>query len=217
MRKLLQIKLTFLVLLFSCKAQTEQMPSSLSNDFDQSVPFFYGMPKQLSATDTSRGWFLENEQILLTGTVYEADGKTPAPNITMYYYQTNEKGRYQHRPNELVSIPPNELGQTHGYIRGWIKTDSDGKYAIYTSMPSAYPNRSDPAHVHIYVKEEDRDPSYLDNFVFDNDVLLTGKKRRSMENRGGSGVIRFVKKDGLLVGERDIFLGLNIPEYLNKN
>jgi protocatechuate 3,4-dioxygenase beta subunit len=34
-----------------------------------------------------------------------------------------------------------------------------------------------------------------------------------MENRGGSGVIRFVQKDSLWIGERNIYLGLNIPNY----
>lgn len=205
--------IVFLVFIISCNAQTDQVPNVLSEDFDASFPFSYGMPSQLSASDTSRGWYLEKDQILLTGTVYKPDGTTPTSNVIMYYYQTNSAGKYEHKTNEVISMPPNKLGQTHGYIRGWVKTDREGKYAIYTSMPGSYPNRNDPAHVHLYVKEEGREHYYLDNFVFDNDMLLSSSKRKRMENRGGSGVIRFVKKDGLLVGERDIYLGLNIPDY----
>jgi protocatechuate 3,4-dioxygenase beta subunit len=38
-----------------------------------------------------------------------------------------------------------------------------------------------------------------------------------MENRAGSGIIRFVQKENLLIGERNIILGLNIPNYPIKN
>lgn len=216
MKQILRATIIFLVFLSSCTAQTEQGSSKLSDDFDESFPFFYGMPNQLSTSDTSRGWFLENERILLTGTVYQSDGKTPAPNVIMYYYQTNSEGIYEHKAEEQINMPPNKLGQAHGYIRGWVKTNEKGKYAIYSSMPGAYPNRNDPAHVHLYVKEEGREPCYLDNFVFDNDVLLSSSKRKRMDNRGGSGVIQFVEADGLLVGERDIFLGLNVDGYSNR-
>lgn len=34
-----------------------------------------------------------------------------------------------------------------------------------------------------------------------------------MDNRGGSGVLRLVKQGGLLVGERNLMLGLNIPHH----
>ncbi|WP_373513462.1 hypothetical protein [Persicitalea sp.] len=34
-----------------------------------------------------------------------------------------------------------------------------------------------------------------------------------MENRCGSGIIQFVKEGDLLVGKRNLVLGLNIPNY----
>jgi protocatechuate 3,4-dioxygenase beta subunit len=43
--------------------------------------------------------------------------------------------------------------------------------------------------------------------------LLTAAKRKALENRGGSGVLRLVKQGELWIGERDIILGLNIPGY----
>jgi protocatechuate 3,4-dioxygenase beta subunit len=208
---LLIISLNF----FGCHGQiTKERENTLSDDFDKSPPFFYKMPKDLSAKDTSPAWKQNGQKILLTGTVFEIDGKTPAPNVILYYYQTNKEGIYALNESEERNMPKNKLGQTHGSIRGWIKTDENGKYSLYTIKPGTYPSRDEPAHVHITIKEVNmKDPYYIDDFVFDDDPLLTTERRRKMENRGGSGVIRFVQKENMWIGERNIILGLHIPEY----
>ncbi len=205
--------------LTSCNSQNNKKETeTLSGDFDKSMPFYYKMPKNLSATDTSPAFKEKGKKILLTGTVYQIDGKTPASNVILYYYQTNTKGIYATKESEERNMPKNKLGHTHGYIRGWLKTDEQGNYSIYTIQPETYPSRDQPAHVHITAKEKNmNEPYYIDDFVFDNDRLLTTQWRKSMENRGGSGVIRFVQKDSLWIGERNIYLGLNIPDYPIKN
>lgn len=198
----------------SCNGQSLQEIHTLSDDFDRSPPFYYKMPQQLAAVDTSAAWKRSGQCMLLTGTVFERDGKTPAANVMLYYYQTDIHGRYPTDETEERNMPKNQQGQTHGYIRGWVKTGADGRYAIYTVRPGTYPSRDEPAHVHVYLKDPLIDtPYYIDDFVFDDDPLLNSERRRKMENRAGSGVIRFVKKDDLLIGERNIILGLNIPDY----
>jgi protocatechuate 3,4-dioxygenase, beta subunit len=42
---------------------------------------------------------------------------------------------------------------------------------------------------------------------------LTGEKRKALENRGGSGILRVVDANGVWVAEHNIILGLNIPNY----
>lgn len=172
------------------------------------------IPANLSSEDTSPGWNLNGQKLLLTGVVYQSDGKTPVSDVVIYYYQTNTEGKYLHKPEEKRSMPPNELGQTHGYIRGWVKTDKDGKYSIYTVRPGTYPTNDEPAHIHLTVKEPNEFKEYyIDDAVFDDDKILTTAKRLKMENRGGSGVLRLVKKGDLAIGERNIILGLNIPDH----
>jgi len=214
---------TGLVLLYAfgltaCTGQTQSAQSQVSEnpseDFDKSMPFAYKMPANLTSTDTSPGWTQKGRKISLTGTIYERDGETPASGVILYYYQTDVNGVYATNPDEPRNMLPNALGQTHGYIRGWIKTNKEGRYTINTVMPGTYPSRDEPAHVHITVKEKYmREPYYLDDFVFDDDPMLTTERRNKLENRGGSGVIRFVEKGGLWIGERDLILGLNIPDY----
>ncbi|HSN62017.1 MAG TPA: hypothetical protein VLR49_13850, partial [Ferruginibacter sp.] len=98
------------------------------------------------------------------------------------------------------------------------KTGADGKYFIYTSRPGTYPSHDEPAHIHITIKEPNNIKEYyIDDFLFDDDKLLTASKRQRLENRCGSGILRMVEKDGLQVGERNLVLGLHIPGYPNKN
>jgi protocatechuate 3,4-dioxygenase beta subunit len=111
-------------------------------------------------------------------------------------------------------LPPNELGQTHGYIRGWVKTDTADIYFIYTIKPGSSPSNDNPAHIHITIKEpNDINEYYTDDFVFDDDKLLTSLKRQKLENRCGSGILRLVQQSDLQIGERNLILGLNIPGY----
>ncbi|MDO1500775.1 intradiol ring-cleavage dioxygenase [Winogradskyella maritima] len=183
------------------------------------MPFYYKMPQHLAAIDTSPAFKKNEQKILLTGKIYERDGKTPASNVVLYYYQTNTNGIYATKEIEERNMPKNKLGQTHGYIRGWVKSDAHGNYSIYTIKPGSYPSRNEPAHIHITISDKNMDdPYYIDDFVFDNDPLLSTERRKKMMNRGGSGVIRFVEKDDLWIGERNIILGLNVPNYpIKKN
>jgi protocatechuate 3,4-dioxygenase beta subunit len=169
---------------------------------------YIGIPKEINSSDTSIGWDQKGQKLLITGLILKSDGHTPAPNVILYYYHTDIIGIY---PN---SKDLNQKVARHGKIRGWVKSDNDGRYSIYTVRPAAYPNRSDPAHIHPSIKEPNQiNEYYIDDFVFDDDPLLTTAKRRAMENRGGSGVLRTFEKGELKVAEHNIILGSNIPNY----
>jgi protocatechuate 3,4-dioxygenase beta subunit len=169
---------------------------------------FVGMPKNIKAVDTSAGFSEEGQKLLVTGTVYKLDGKTPASNVIIYYWQTDNNGYYSPKPEM------DEKAKRHGHIRGWVKTDENGKYSIYTIKPSPYPNDNIPAHIHTSIKEPNiENEYYIDEFVFDDDKLLNTEKRKALENRGGSGILRVLISNNLQVAEHNIILGLNIPDY----
>ena len=104
-------------------------------------------------------------------------------------------------------------GQRHGYIRGWIKTGSDGSYKLYTLVPASYPNSNNPKHIHPIIKESGKSEYWIDEFVFDNDPLLPAAERSRSKPVGGSGLLKPVIKDGILEAKRDIILGLNVKQY----
>jgi protocatechuate 3,4-dioxygenase, beta subunit len=173
---------------------------------------FVDMPKNISSIDTSQGWKEKGQKLLITGRVYKIDGKTPAQNVVIYYWQTDSDGYYS--PSETL----NEKAKRHGHIRGWVKTDKDGSYSIYTVKPAPYPNDNIPAHIHISIKEPNIDNEYyIDEFIFDDDKLLTSEKRKALENRGGSGILRVLISGETQIAEHNIILGLNIPNYPETN
>lgn len=198
-----------------CKGQGNKTAPASNAAAGENIEFAdIGIPENMAASDTSPGWKQDGQKILVTGTVYQPDGKTPAPGVIIYYYHTNTAGKYLHKPEEKRSMPPNEQGQTHGYIRGWMKTDANGRYALYTVRPGTYPSRDFPAHIHLTLKENGPVKEYyIDDCVFDDDRLLTSAYRQKMENRAGSGVLRMFRKGDLMIGERNMILGLNVPGY----
>ncbi len=212
--KCLAIAFTCL-LLISCKGQTisktkneSEKNEIVGGPFENGEFMYIGMPKNIKPIDTSLGWSQKGKKLLITGTIYKLDGKTPAPSVILYYYHTDINGVYaniQGLDSRVVR---------HGYIRGWVKSDANGKYAIYTVRPAPYPNRNLPAHIHPSIKEPGIDKEYyIDEFVFDDDKLLTSEKRKKLENRGGSGILRLLKKADMQIAEHNIILGLNIPNY----
>lgn len=203
-------------LLLSCDGQTisnaknttEEKTGIVGGPFENGEFMYIGMPENIKSIDTSAGWTQNGQKLLITGTIYKSDGKTPAPNVILYYYHTDINGLYAGKPG----LDPRVA--RHGYIRGWVKSDADGNYAIYTVRPAPYPNRNIEAHIHPSIKEPDIDKEYyIDEFVFDDDKLLTGEKRKKLPNRGGSGILRVFKKGDMQIAEHNIILGLNIPNY----
>ena len=218
MTKIYPIFLYFLFLstLLSCQGQTQTVQTTLPSHKDKLVGggcdgcelIYVGIPKNINSTDTSSGWVEEGQHLLVTGKVFKIDGKTPAPNVIIYYWQTDNNGYYS--PKNGMD----EQAKRHGHIRGWVKTDEQGKYAIYTIVPAPYPNDNIPAHIHTSIKEPNiKDEYYIDEFIFDDDKLLTTEKRKALENRGGSGILRVLVSGNLQVAEHNIILGLNIPNY----
>jgi protocatechuate 3,4-dioxygenase beta subunit len=166
------------------------------------------MPSELKASHTSPGWASGAQKLQITGTVFKLGGKEPAADVILYYWQTDANGYYT--PEEGMD----SRARRHGRLRGWIKTGADGKYNIYTIRPAPYPNGTNPAHIHLAVKEAGiTDEYYIDELVFDDDPLLTSAKRKAMENRGGSGVLRILLDGEVQVAQHDIILGLHIPNY----
>lgn len=141
------------------------------------------------------------EPLVLTGRVLRADGRTPAAGALLYLYQTNAAGVYARRGDETGN------GRRHGYLRGWLRTDAQGRFCVATIRPGHYPGRPDPAHIHATVQEGRGAEGYIDDFVFEDDPRVTPAYRAQVRRRGGSGVVRLTRgPDGIWRGERTIVL-----------
>ncbi|RIA09659.1 protocatechuate 3,4-dioxygenase beta subunit [Flavobacteriaceae bacterium MAR_2010_72] len=199
------LQISFIILLFWSCAESQNKPIGGPCEGCEAV-YEYGN-KALKAIDTIPGFKESSNKIKISGTVYKSDGKTPAKDVILYIYQTNEKGRY---PSKADS---KGWERRHGYMRTWLKTDAKGKYTFYTSRPASYPNSTIPQHIHITVKEPDKNEYYIEDFFFSDDPLLPTNIKNRSKPRGGKGVITLAGNGPIKQAQRDIILGLHIPGY----
>lgn len=162
---------------------------------------------ELSWVDTLPDYNEPGPKMVVSGVVYKADGKTPAKDVVLYVYHTDQTGHYTNRYNEEGYAGRN------GYIKGWMKTNDKGEYKFYTLKPASYPDSRIPAHIHPVIKEPGTNEYWIDEYLFDDDPLLTTEEIKKQEGRGGSGIIKLKQKDGVLYGERNIYLGKKVPDY----
>ncbi|MGE3172386.1 MAG: hypothetical protein AB7O97_07140 [Planctomycetota bacterium] len=149
------------------------------------------------------------EALCIDGTVRRPDGR-PAPGVVVYAYHTDARGVYP--PDERLR---GTAAFRHGRLRGWARTDADGRYAFVTIRPAGYPGTNTPQHVHMHVLEPGRCTYYVDDVLFTDDARLVPAVRQQLESgRGGSGVVTPVRgADGVWRARRDIRLGEGVPGY----
>ena len=141
------------------------------------------------------------EKLIITGKVYQSDGKTPAEGIIIYLYHTNEKGIYDH--TGITS----GWGRRHGKLRSWIKTNEKGEYRFETIRPGSYPKGRNPAHIHVILKEENRPPYWIDDYHFEGDPFISEEESEKLRSKQNSGFIKLTKNEkGIWTGTRDIVL-----------
>ena len=161
---------------------------------------------QLSNVDTLPDFDQPGPKIEISGTIFHSDGKTPAKDVVLYVYHTDQTGVYPTKGNEKG------WARRHGYLRGWLKTGADGKYKFYTLVPASYPNGRNPKHIHPTIKEPGIAEYWIDEYLFADDPYLQNENH-NRPPRGGNGVLKPEMKNGMLRATRDIILGQNVPGY----
>lgn len=162
---------------------------------------FSGLPGQLKSNAVIAPAEAKGEALVLQGTVYKSDGAA-AVGVIVYAYQTDANGVYP-------------KGSTrHGSLRGWARTDQNGRYSFMTVRPGAYPGRGIPQHIHMHIIEPDKATYYIDDVTFDDDPLLSAEHRQKQNCRGGCGQSHPERNEhGIWHVRRDITLGEAIPGY----
>jgi protocatechuate 3,4-dioxygenase beta subunit len=136
------------------------------------------------------------EPLVLSGTIYKADGVTPDSGVTLFLYQT-DAGGYYHRPEENVFQPR---------IRGWLRTGIDGHYEIQTIKPAPEVLVPDePAHIHVQIFGNGMPEHFVHEFWVRGDRRISAKDSTLFTPLGKfSPIISLTRgKDGVLRGVRD--------------
>ncbi|HVQ36601.1 MAG TPA: hypothetical protein VMS31_03660 [Pyrinomonadaceae bacterium] len=135
------------------------------------------------------------EPLILSGTIYAPDGRTPLEGINLFVYQTDATGRY------TTSGGDNRNTRIHGVMR----TDSAGRYEFRTIRPGSYPESRNPQHIHAYVSGPGYPEYWIDEYHFTDDPFVT-EEMKGKAAKGNLSSILTLKRgaDSIWRGVRDI-------------
>lgn len=138
------------------------------------------------------------QRLVITGTVYKADGKTPFAGLVLYLYQTDATGVYNNKDGSWQ----------RPRIHGWVKADREGRYEIRTIKPGSYPRSRIAAHIHAIVKLDGEEAKWIDDFLFAGDEFLSEKEKSKLSSAGSLSAVmkENVDKNGVLHCRRDIVI-----------
>lgn len=201
--KHLMITVLLAVTAIACTQSQTFTKKQLGGPCEDCQLMFDGIPETLQPKATLALADEPGERLIIRGVIFQQDGKTPAADVILYVYHTDNQGNYSKGKNQRQGI-------RHGHLRGWMKTNAQGEYEFKTIRPASYPNSNNPQHIHPIIHEPGKGYYWIDEYLFEDDPKLTTGERAKVVNRGGSGIIKLTKNDGTWYGTRNIVLGQNV-------
>lgn len=170
---------------------------------------YESLPRKLTAQGRIAPRSEPGESLRVTGRVLDAAGH-PRAGVIVYGYQTDRSGEYP-----PVTPPRSHLSNYHGRLRGWVRSDANGRYTLDTILPGSY--GGNPAHIHMHVIEPGCGTYYIDDLMFAGDpqleALTPAQRANMLRNLGGSGVTHLVRKGRGWIATRDILLGEHVEGH----
>lgn len=161
-------------------------------------PIFDRNENQMVNTDTIPDFQEKVNKIKLYGTIYQSDGVTPAKDVILYIEQADTNGDFDLR----------EQGEsTYVYHRGWVKTDANGQYQIFTFIPGNDRRYNQLQQLFPTLKEPSKPAYDIESFLFDEDPLLTKLcRKRLLKKSDPTRILKLSKRDGINMVKKDIVL-----------
>lgn len=169
-------------------------------NYKKRSPVYDYSENNLNNMDTIPDFDNKPNKLMISGTIYQYDG-TPAADVILYVYQPDEDGNFEMKRDS------NRKRYVHH--SGWIKTDADGKYTLYTFMPGKYKHTKELKQIHRVVKEPGKPEYDLNPFFFNDDPLIP-ELTLACRSRMINSMLKLEKKGTMYVATRDIKLPKNV-------
>ncbi len=198
--------IAFLLFLNACSQSTKghksNLKTAITNKEKPSWSGTFEVPENVSWRTIIPPKGESGEKLIISGTVYLPDGKTPAKDVIVYVHHTNNKGIYPKKGNEKGN------GKYHGYLRGWMKTNANGRYEFETIRPAPYHSHDgEPAHIHYNIEARNYSEYWLTGLWFSDDHRVNAYKNKIERNGGFTNITTLTKDEGnVLRGKRNIIL-----------
>jgi protocatechuate 3,4-dioxygenase beta subunit len=138
------------------------------------------------------------EKLFFSGQVLDYAGR-PLSKAAVVAHHTDHRGLYNPRGSD-TRVPR---------IRGVAVTDADGWFRFTTVRPAAYPDASQPAHIHLVVGAPAHQIRYVELW-FTDDPFVTADRRRDAEGSQTLFIVQPSKgADGVWTFRQDIRLDDN--------
>ena len=98
--------------------------------------------------------------LLVEGQVFRRDGATPAAGVIVYAFHTGANGSYE---SNASGRPRRDA---------FMRTDAEGRFELRTTMPGAYPDEREAAHVHLQLWGAGTPEQWAEDILFADDPLL---------------------------------------------
>lgn len=203
MKKLIPLIFLSCLMLFSNAIFAQEYTSVLENYKNRSPIFDYS-EKYLNNTDTIPDFDSKPNKLKISGIIYQSDGVTPAKDVILYVSQPDENGDFQ--------MKRDEHRKRYVHHQGWIKTDADGRYTLYTFMPGKYLYAKELKKIHRVIKEPGK-PEYEINSFFFNDDPLIPELTLACRAQAVPSMLRLEKEGDMLVATKDIKLNKSIKDF----
>lgn len=143
-------------------------------------------PSQLSSTARIAPETEPGTPLVVHGRAFAADGTTPLAGAIIFAYHTDAGGLYDRR----------EAGPHSWRLKGWAKTDADGRFEFRTMRPGPYPGSRNPAHIHVTLFTPDGRRYHAGGMLFEDDAFVTAEDREATRRGAMFGPVRAVRRQG---------------------
>lgn len=113
--------------------------------------------------------------LVVHGRVFGQDGK-PAVGVVVFAYQTDATGVYN-------------VGNARGWrLRGWARSDAQGRFEFRTIRPGSYPGSRNPSHIHITIDGPRLPRRWAEEVNFRDDPFVSASSKHALPVTTRAGV-----------------------------